>query len=117
MKNFKQPGDIVAVPAPANVSSGDGVLVGTLFGVAAFSALATKTVEIKTSGVFELPKVSTEVWTVGAAIYWDAGNKVCTTTATDNTQIGVALAATVNPSSTGFVRLGVATVPGPTGGG
>ena len=105
MKNYIQPGDVVTVVAPANVASGDGVLVGTLFGVAAFSVLSGEQAEIKTRGVFELPKTSAQAWAAGAAIYWDNTNKVCTTSATDNTLIGKALSAAANPSGTGIVRL------------
>lgn len=114
MKNYIQPGNVVRVPAPANVASGDGVLVGTLFGVAAFSALSGAEVEIKTTGVFELPKTSEQAWTAGAAIYWDGANKVCTTAGAGNRQIGTALAAAEDPSATGVVRLGVSTVAGPS---
>jgi predicted RecA/RadA family phage recombinase len=103
MKNFIQPGDTVAVPAPADVLSGAGVLVGALFGIASFDAKSGDPVEICTKGVYELPKTSAQAWTVGAAIYWD-GSK-CTTTSTDNTLIGNALAVAANPSDTGIVRL------------
>lgn len=34
MKNYVQRGDVITATAPANVTSGDGVLVGLLFGVA-----------------------------------------------------------------------------------
>ena len=108
MKNYIAPGNVVAVPAPANVSSGDGVLVGSLFGVASYSALSGAEVEVKVNGVFELPKVSAQAWTVGAAIYWDDTAKKCTTAAGSepaNTLIGKALAVAANPSDTGVVRL------------
>ena len=105
MQNYIQPGDVVTVAAPAAVSSGDGVLVGTLFGVAAFDADSAANVEIKTRGVFELAKNSAEAWTVGIAIYWDNTNKVVTSTSTSNTLIGKALAVAANPSGTGIVRL------------
>lgn len=104
-KNFIQPGDTVTVPAPADVSSGDLVLVGKLFGVAAFDAKENADVEIFTKGVFSLPKTSAQAWTVGAAIYWD-GSK-CTTAASENTLIGHALVAAANPSATGTVRLSI----------
>ncbi|MFD2855403.1 DUF2190 family protein [Seohaeicola zhoushanensis] len=66
---------------------------GTLFGVCAGSIADGETGEIKTTGVFELPKVGSQAWTVGAKVYWDDTNKVCTTTATANTLIGVAYEA------------------------
>lgn len=107
MKNFIQRGDTVTVPAPANVASGSGVLVGKLFGVAAFDAASGEPVELQTVGVFELPKTTAQAWTVGAPIYWD-GSK-CTTAdgSGANTLIGHALAAAANPSASGIVRLSV----------
>ena len=91
--------------AAADVASGAGVLVGKLFGVAMISAKSGEEVEIKTDGVFELPKTSGQAWTVGADIYWDDTAKVVTTTTTSNTLVGKALAVAANPSSTGIVRL------------
>lgn len=105
MKNFIQPGTMVTVPAPAAVTSGGVVIVGSLIGIAAYDAEMSADVEICTEGVFELPKVSTEAWTVGAVIYWDADPGEATTVATDNTRIGVAVAAAANPSVVGRVRL------------
>jgi predicted RecA/RadA family phage recombinase len=107
MKNFVQPGDIVTVAAPADVSSGDLVVVGTLFGVAATDAKSGDPIEIKTSGVFTLPKTSAQAWTQGVKVYYDSENKVLTTTASTNTLIGHAVEAAGNPSSTGVVRLSI----------
>lgn len=105
MKNYVQPGDIIEVPAPATVSSGAGVLVGSLFGVAATDAESGAPVQITTEGVFDLAKTSAQAWTVGADVYWDNTAKTCTTSGSGNTLIGVAVAAAANPSSTGRVRL------------
>lgn len=105
MKNYIQTGDNVTVAAPADVLSGAGVLVGSLFGVASADAASGASVVIVTRGVFTLPKTSAQAWTVGAKIYWDATNKVCTTTATSNTEIGVAIEAAANPSASGVVRI------------
>ncbi|MFN3891997.1 MAG: DUF2190 family protein [Beijerinckiaceae bacterium] len=105
MKNFVQPGDIITVPAPANVLAGAGVLVGSIFGVAAHDALSGADVEIAMTGVFDLAKVSAQEWTIGAVIYWDNTDKVCTTTASTNKAIGLAVRAAANPSATGRVRL------------
>ena len=46
MKNFIQPGNTLTMIAPVDVTSGIGVLVGNIFGVAAFDALAAAEVEI-----------------------------------------------------------------------
>jgi predicted RecA/RadA family phage recombinase len=108
-KNYIQPGDVVTVAAPTGgVASGAGVLVGSLFGIAATTAAQGAPVEIVTTGVFTLPKLSAQAWTVGARIYWDDTNKHCTTTASTHKLIGVALAVADNPSAIGVVRLSAA---------
>ena len=113
MKNYIMTGDIVTVTAPYNVSSGGGVLVGDIFGVATHDAASGAAVEIKTTGVFELAKTSAQAWSsVGLPIYWDNSSKVVTSTAGTNKLIGVNLATAANPSATGVVRLnGVFGVP------
>lgn len=93
MKNYVQPGDMITITAAANITSGAGVLVGTLFGVAAGDIATGVEGEIQTVGVFDLPKVGSQAWTVGAAIYWDAANARCTTGASGNTLIGKAVVA------------------------
>lgn len=105
MKNFRQTGDVVTVPAPADYLSGAGVLVGKLFGVNSYDVKSGDDAEIKVNGVFELPKTSAQAWTVGADIYWDDTAKVATTTTTSNTLIGKALEVAANPSPVGLVRL------------
>lgn len=107
MKNFVQPGRSLTVTAPADVTSGALVIVGTLFGVAFTDAASGDPVEIGTEGVFELLKTSAQAWGVGAAVYWDAENSVLTSTKSTNLFIGHAVAAAVNPSATGIVRLSI----------
>ena len=104
--NYIQDGDNITVAAPAEVSSGDGVKVGVLFGVASTDAASGADVVIATKGVYELPKTSAQAWTVGAAIYWNNSSSVATTATTaGNLFIGVAAAVAANPSATGLVRL------------
>lgn len=105
MKNFIQTGENITLSAPYNVASGDGLLVGSVFGVASNDALSGADVETVVTGVFSLAKVSAQAWTQGALIYWDNAAKNCTTVLTGNKLIGVAAAAAANPSSTGLVRL------------
>lgn len=105
-KNYVQPGSVVTLTAPAGgVKSGDGVLVGSLFGIAATDAIEGAEVEINTTGVYDVAKVDAQAWTVGAPIYFDSVAKLATTTVAGNTLIGVALAVATNPSATGRVRL------------
>ena len=109
MKNFVQEGDRITVAAPATVSSGDGVLVGSIFGIAMTDAASGADVVLAMEGVYTLPKAGSQAWSVGAKVYWDNTNKVCTTTATGNTLIGVATAAVAGGANdtTGTVRLGI----------
>jgi len=105
MKNFVQPGDVITLLAPYDVVSGAGVLVGTLFGIAAYSALTGAEVETKMSGVYDMPKLSAQAWTAGQAIYWDNTAKSTTSVVGSNTLIGKAVLAAANPSDIGRVRL------------
>ena len=80
MKTFVQPGRSITVAAPAGgVSSGDGVLIGNLFGSAQGDALATEDVEILTEGVAEIAKTSALAISVGDRLFWDGTNKVVNT--------------------------------------
>lgn len=103
MKNFIQLGDVISVTAPATVASGAGVLVGSLFGVAAHAATSGQPVEIATKGVFSLAKTGGEAWTQGVRVYW-SGTAVTTTVGT-NKLIGVAAAAAASGDTVGPVLL------------
>lgn len=105
MKNYVQKGENLTVFAPYALSSGDGALLGSIFGVAAGDAAIGAEVDLVTEGVFVLPKVSTDTMAVGDPIFWDDAAKLVTTTATANTKIGVSVATAVNPSGTTSVRL------------
>ncbi len=109
MKNAVQNGEFITVAAPAAVTSGDGVLVGSLFGVAVADAASGADVTLAMTGVYALTKVGSQAWTVGAKIYWDNSNKRCTTVTTSNTLIGVATAAVGSGAgdTVGNVRLGI----------
>jgi predicted RecA/RadA family phage recombinase len=105
MKNFIQNGDVVTVPAPYAVTSGQGVLVGALFGVAAFTAAQGAPVEIKREGVFEITAVTADTGTAGAKIYWDNTARKLTTTATNNTLVGALAADKAGTATTATVLL------------
>lgn len=106
MKNFVQHGDMVTVIAAAAITSGDLVRVNSLIGVAATDAATDEAVEIKTSGVFDLPKTSAQAWSAGQPVYMISSTGVLTNVpGTGNYLAGVAVAAAANPSGTGRVRL------------
>ncbi|MBN7761618.1 DUF2190 family protein [Zavarzinia compransoris] len=93
MKNYVQPGNTISLTAPYAVASGDGLLVGSIFGVATGSVALGETVEAALVGVFDLKKVASQAWAAGDKVYWDNTNKEATKTATANTLIGIATEA------------------------
>ena len=112
--NYIQPGQVITVAAPAGgVLSGDGVLIGTLFGIAQYDAVEGADVEILTEGVVEIAKTSALQIGIGDRLFWDATNKVVNKTATAQVCVGVAVSAAPNPSATVRIKLG-ATVPAGT---
>lgn len=108
MKNYVHSGNTLALIALYAVASGGGHLSGSIFGIAANDVAQGAEGEFKRDGVYELPKVSAQAWTVGAKLYWDDTAKRVTTLATNNTLIGAAVKAAADPSATGFVLLDAA---------
>jgi predicted RecA/RadA family phage recombinase len=93
MRNYIQPGHALTLIAPYDVVSGDGLLIGSIFGVASHDALSGAEVEAQLTGVLDLAKVASQAWTAGAKVYWDNTAKRATTVASGNTLIGVAVLA------------------------
>lgn len=91
MKNYVARGDAITITAGADIASGDGVLVGSLFGVAAGDIANGAEGVINLTGVYDLPKTASQAWTVGALIYWTG--TACTNVASTNKLIGVAVEA------------------------
>ena len=92
MKNFIQHGDVLDLTMPYARLSGQGVKVGSIFGVCVGDIAIGEIGPVKTLGCFELPKTASQAWTLGEKVYWDDTNKVVTKTATDNLLIGAAIA-------------------------
>ena len=107
MKNYVQPGNTLTLTAPYAVSSGDGLLVGAIFGVAAGTAALGEPVEAALTGVYDLKKVASQAWAAGDKVYWDNTAKEATKTTTSNTLIGVAVVAVAGGAgdTIGRVRL------------
>ncbi len=107
MKTFVAAGNVQPFTAAADVAAGEIVIIGTLPGVAQAAVANGAAGLANIGGVYTLTKVGSQAWTVGAKVYWDATNKRCTTTATDNTLIGVAYEAVGSGAglTTGKVRL------------
>jgi predicted RecA/RadA family phage recombinase len=92
MKNFVARGERITITATSTITSGSGVLVGSVFGVAEGDIATGAQGVIVLEGIFDLPKAPSQAWTVGQLIYWDAGNSRATNVAGSNKLIGVAAA-------------------------
>lgn len=104
MNNYIKSGMCIPVTAPRDVTSGEGLLVGSIFGIVTRTVSSGATVELCTCGVYAIAKTSTEVWAAGDFIYWDDTNKIATN-APLGRFIGVAIAAATNPTATGQVLI------------
>ena len=107
MKNYVQPGNTITLTAPYSVSPGDGLLVGSIFGVATGTAALGEAVEAALTGVYDLKKVASQAWAAGDKVYWDNTAREATKTTTSNTLIGVAMVAVAGGAgdTIGRVRL------------
>jgi len=104
--NFVQPGDTLTFTAPYQRNAGQAAKIGASIVAIALNTVANgASTEWAVEGVFDVTKNSAEAWSVGDKIYWDNTAKMFTTTSSGNTLAGVAVAAAVNPSSTGRIRL------------
>ena len=111
MRNYVQPGDSIAmaVPYAGGATSGQGVLVGALFGVAAVDGAQNAVIECQTKGVFDIAKEPALAITAGSRLFWDNTNRRLTTTATGNFQVGLATVAALAADTT--VRAVLLRVP------
>ena len=100
-RNYIQPGETVTLTAPANVKSGDVVVVGSLVGIAAYDALLGAAVEVSLVGVYDLP--ATGPIDAGAAVYWDGA--AVTAIGSPGMLLGAALVAVGEGGTTCRVRL------------
>ncbi|KZE32511.1 DUF2190 family protein [Chelatococcus daeguensis] len=112
MKNYLQNGHIVRVTTPAGgIASGDALIVGSIFGIAAYSSAEGDPLELATTGVYRLPKATAAVLTVGARVAWDNTAKNINVPGAGRFPVGVATEAAGNGITSVAVRLdGVATV-------
>lgn len=106
MRNYIQPGNSLSITAPAGgVMGGDFVIVGSLFGIAAYDAAEGENAEIVTTGVFELPKAGTAAIAQGAKVYHIAASGLVTATAGSNLFIGHATEGAPEAATSVRVRL------------
>ena len=106
MKNHVQKGDVITVPAPVGGSaSGEGLIIGNIFGIAAYAAAVGDPVELATTGVYQLPKATTAVLTVGTRVAWDNTAKNINVPGTRRFPVGISTEAAGNGITSVAVRL------------
>ena len=111
MKTYSQNGHVITVPTPAGgIAAGEGVIVGNIFGIAAYSAVEGDPLELATTGVYKLPKATAAVLTVGARVAWDNTAKNINVPGAGRFPVGTATEAAGNGITSIAVRLdGVGT--------
>lgn len=93
MNNFKKPGDTVTLAAPYDVASGDGALVGAIFGVAASNYAEGERGEFRRTGQIAFTRATGTANTDGQKAYWDDAARKVTPTVGQNKLIGAFMGA------------------------
>jgi predicted RecA/RadA family phage recombinase len=107
MKNYVKEGNVINFAHTSAVTSGQPLKIGMFLAVAlgAYGANVSGAYAIK--GVYNITKLTTDVVTAGALLYWDNGNSRLTLTATANMAAGRAMAAAGNGVTTVDIDLNV----------
>ena len=93
MKNFIGVGTRVTMTAAAVTTSGQPVLIGSLFGIAENAAAIGEPLVLVMNGIYDLTKTASQAWTVGQLIYWDVATSRVTNVVATNKLVGVAVLA------------------------
>lgn len=104
MKNDIQEGKILVLTAPYARSSGEGALIGTLFGVAVSDVANGAEGVFMVEGVLDIAKASGAI-SQGAKVYWDDTAKNLTTTSSGNTLVAKAVVAALTGDATVRAKL------------
>lgn len=100
-------GDDLIVTLPYAVTSGQGVLVGRIFGFATTTNAIGVRANIRRKGVFTHAKATGAGtnWADGALVYWDNAARLITGVASGNTAIGFGYGAAAVGDTSGAVVL------------
>lgn len=106
MQNYIQNGQVITVTTPAGgVTSGEGMIIGNIFGIAAYAAAVGDPLELATTGIYQLPKATAAVLTVGARVAWDNTARNINAPGTGRFPVGIATEAAGNGITSVAVRL------------
>lgn len=98
-------GEVVDYVAGSAISSGQVVLMGMRIGVALAAIASGASGAVRVKGIFTIAKLSTDVVTQGALLYWDNTNFRLTLTSAGNTLAGYATKAAGNGVTTVEINL------------
>lgn len=94
-------GDRIDYTPGSALAAGEVVSLGTMIGVPAAPIAANELGVLHVAGVAKgVTCLGTDVITVGAQLFWDAGNSRLTLTETDNVYAGAAASASANGVTT-----------------
>ena len=102
MNNYIHLGTTLSLSAPYEVNSGDCIEIGAIFGVAKSWASPGETVEVVTTGVFDVRKCPKQAWETGEKLYWDNKDRRITNMRISNCFVGIA----IDPASGQSAELG-----------
>lgn len=105
MRNLLSNGSQVRLLAPYALSTGDGVQIGSLFGVAAGAAAIGGLFDMIMVGEVRITAVSSDTGAVGTPMYWDNTARALTTTAGANMCVGVLTSAKTSGQTQATIRL------------
>ena len=109
MNNFVQQGKRLTFVngTSSDIDSGDVVLITNRIAIAVADIAADASGEVQTEGVFTIDKTTSEAWTLGDQLYWDASGSKVTTTASSHQKAGIAAAIAESADTTGPVKINV----------
>lgn len=104
---FRQPGEVVDYTPSSAVAVNDVVRIGMLqLGVAAVAIAANATGSVNLSGIYELPKNTSDALVQGSHVWWDpTAAEVINTPVTGSLFLGYAWAAAAASATTALVKL------------
>lgn len=106
LTKYEQRGEIIDYTPGADSKSGEIVVLGELVGQVVTDAKAGELVGLRIEGAIRAPKLSTDVVTIGAVLYWDPSTDELTLTKGVLSQAGWALENAGNGVANVLVKLG-----------
>jgi predicted RecA/RadA family phage recombinase len=106
-QNYIECGDVINFQnAGSAITSGSGVKIGALVGIALVDIAATSGQgNVAIEGVFKVAKATGAAWAQGDQLYWDDTAKNFNKTSSGNTPAGHAFEPAVTGDTVGYIRL------------